>query len=211
MGYSLDWVSVAGLTKDETFSRLGIIDSGEATDYPHQGGFMWATTPDGRVVMVTERYGWLTPERLSQLSEGGSLVAARAEDNDCTSTAWGYQDGRQIWTVIHDNPKEYGVIGGLELDGDVPAELTAIRAQLEAEQTAAGDDRVDYIFEAPKELVATLGGWAPESAIGQDLQFFKAINPSFAANRAPHRGKTKIWVGLLILLLAVGAYRIWAG
>ena len=58
MGYSLDWVSVAGLTKDEVFSRLGIIDSGEATDYPRHGGFMRATTPEGRVVEATERYGW---------------------------------------------------------------------------------------------------------------------------------------------------------
>lgn len=211
MGYALDWVSVSGLTKDQVLSRLGLLDTGEATDYPRRGGFMWAMTPDGRVVVATEQYGWLAPERLSQLSEGASLVAARAEDNDCTSAAWGYGDGHRTWSVTHDNPEEYGVVGGLVLDGDVPAELTTIRARLEAEQAAAGDERVDYIFDVPNELVAALGGWAPDSVIGEDLQFFKAINPSFAGDRALHGGKTKIWVGLLILLLAAGAYRIWTG
>ena len=211
MGYALDWVSVSGLTKDEVLSRLGLIDTGEAIDYLSRGGFMWAMTPDGRVIVATEQYGWLTPERLSQLSEGASLVAARAEDNDCTSAAWGYRGGQQVWSVTHDNPEEYGVIGGLELDGDVPAELATIRARLEAERSASDDERVDYIFDVPNELVATLGGWAPESAIGGDLQFFKVIKPHLPGDRAPLGGKGKIWIGLLILLLAVGAYRIWTG
>jgi hypothetical protein len=211
MGYALDWVSVSGLTKDQVLSRLGLLDTGEAIDYLSRGGFMWAMTPDGRVIVATEQYGWLTPERLSELSEGASLVAARAEDNDCTSAAWSYRGGQRVWSVTHDNPEEYGMIGGLELDGDVPAELATIRARLEAEQSASDDDRVDYIFDVPNELVATLGGWAPESAIGEDLQFFQAINPRVAGDRALRGGKTKIWVGLLILLLAVGAYRIWTG
>lgn len=211
MGYALDWVSVSGLSKDQVLSRLGLLDTGEATDYLSRGGFMWAMTPDSRVIVATEQYGWLTPERLSQLSEGASLVAARAEDNDCTSAASGYRGGQRVWSVTHDNPEEYGVIGGLELDGDVPAELATIRAQLEAEQSASDDDRVDYIFDVPNELVATLGGWAPESAVSDDLQFFKVINPRVAGDRAPRGGKTKIWIGLLILLLTVGAYRIWIG
>ena len=211
MGYALDWVSVSGLTKDQVLSRLGLLDTGEATGYVSPGGFMWAMTPDGRVIVATEQYFWLTPERLSQLSEGASLVAARAEDNDCTSAAWGYRGGQRVWSVTHDKPEEYGVIGGLELDGDVPAELATIRARLEAEQSASDDDRVDCIFDVPNELVATLGGWAPESRFGEDLQFFKVTNPRFPGDQARRGGRTKIWVGLLILLLAVGAYRIWTG
>ena len=39
MGYALDWVSVSGLTKDQVLSRLGLLDTGEATGYVSPGGF----------------------------------------------------------------------------------------------------------------------------------------------------------------------------
>lgn len=168
MGFYLDWVSVAGLSKDEVFERLGLKDTGRATDYPDDGDFMWSITPEGRVVLATSAYEWFTPKRLAKLSDGISLVAARAEDNDCTSSAWGYEDGRLLWSITQG-------YGDLKAEGDLPAEYPAIRDRCVALQEASEQELVNYLFDIPTDLVGVLGGWTPENEIGRDLDFTSAI------------------------------------
>jgi hypothetical protein len=169
MGYFLDWVSVAGLGKDEVLLRLGLIDGGEPTDFPDRGGFMWTVTPEGRVIVVTGEYGLFEPAVLTELSAGASLVAGRAETNECTSTAWGYEGGRQTWMVAHDHEGPSSV----QARGAIPPAFDAIRADLLKSRAAEGDVG-SSLFEAPIELTATIGGWAPESITGSNLEFFTA-------------------------------------
>lgn len=170
MGFYVDWVSVVGLSRDEVFERLGLIDAGVATDFPKRGGFMWAVSPEGRVIVVTGRYGLYQPATLAELSAGASVVAARAESNECTSSAWGYEDGKKIWTVEYNDDTHPDV----KMRGRIPQAFKEIRGRLLAKHAADEDADVPYLFDGPSDLAAVLGGWAPESLIGDDLEFFTA-------------------------------------
>lgn len=213
MGYAHDWVSVAGLDKDEVLARLGLVDRGEPLDYPMRGDLAWALTPQGRVVFVAD-YDELSLDRIAELSKGASLVAARAEGNDCTSSVWGYEDGRQIWSVATE------AAGGTErlydekvgdrliVQGDPPSEFAVIRDRHLAKRDPENDDSEDFLSMAPLELAQALGGWEPEGENDQDLQFFRV-----ASNRAgapASNGKLPLVLGLVILFFAVVAVLIWA-
>ncbi len=213
MGYAHDWISVSGLDKDEVLARLGLVDRGEPLDYPRRGDLAWALTPQGRVVFVAG-YDELSLDRIAELSKGASLVAARAEGNDCTSSVWGYEDGRQIWSVATE------AAGGTErlydeevgdrliVQGDPPSEFAVIQDRHLAKRDPEDDDSEDFLSMAPLELAQALGGWEPEGEIGQDLQFFRV-----ASNRADapaSNGTRKLALGLVILFVAIVAALIWA-
>ena len=211
MGYAHDWVSVAGLAKEEVLARLGIVDRGEPVDFPRRGQTAWAITPQGRVVVVMG-YGELSPGHVAEVSEGASVIAARAEGNDCTSSVWGYEDGRQIWSVetefrdqgerLYDEDSQ----DALSVQGDPPSEFAAIRDRHLAKRDS-DDDAEDFLFMAPLELAEVLGGWAPEGDIGQDLQFFRAVSNQGGA--APPSVERKPRPVLFILLIAVAAAVTW--
>lgn len=212
MGYAHDWVSVAGLGKDEVLARLGVLDRGEPVDFPRRGQTAWAITPQGRVVVVMG-YGELSPGHVAEVSECASVIAARAEGNDCTSSVWGYEDGRQIWSVeteFRDQAERlYDEDGqdSLSVQGDPPSEFAAIRDRHLAKRDSDDDDAEDFLFMTPVDLAEVLGGWAPEGEIGQDLQFFSAVSnrggaPSPSVERKPR-------LVLFIVLIAVAAALIW--
>lgn len=211
MGYAHDWVSVAGLGKEEVLARLGIVDRGEPIEFPRRGQTAWAITPQGRVVVVMG-YGRLSAGHVAEVSECASVIAARAEGNDCTSSIWGYEDGRQIWSVAseaddHERLYDEEVEKGLTMQGDPPSEFAAIRDRLLAERDAEDEDDQGFLFMAPVELAEVLGGWAPEGEIGQDLQFFSAVsNQGGAQSPSVERKRRPV---LFILLIAVAAALIW--
>lgn len=211
MGYAHDWVSVAGLAKEEVLARLGVVDRGEPVDFPRRGQTAWAITPQGRVVVVMG-YGELSPGHVAEVSECASVIAARAEGNDCTSSVWGYEDGRRIWsveTVVWDQAErlyDEDRPASLSVQGDPPSEFAAIRDLL-AERDAEDEDDEGFLFMAPLELADVLGGWAPEGEIGQDLQFFSAVSnqggaPAPSVERKPRPV-------LFILLIAAAAALVW--
>ncbi len=218
MGYAHDWVSVSGLDKDEVLARLGLVDRGEPLDYPRRGDLAWALTPQGRVVFVTD-YEELSRDRIAELSRGASLVAARAEGYDCTSSVWGYEDGRQIWSVasaitdqaerLYDEDSQESLI----VQGDLPSEFAVIRDRHLAKRELEDDDAEDFLFMAPLELAEALGGWEPEGEIGQDLQFFRVMSAGGRSDQSRRQGVkprvNKLWAGLAILLFVVVAYRMW--
>jgi hypothetical protein len=74
------------------------------------------------------------------------------------SGAYCYANGREAWSVWHDNQR-----GRYDLStrGTLPAEFAPIKMRLNAKQDdndrAAGN--VDYIFDVPVELAAELTGY----------------------------------------------------
>ncbi|MDO9431697.1 MAG: hypothetical protein V4820_02920 [Pseudomonadota bacterium] len=169
-------------------------------------------------MLIVTDYDELSLDRIAELSRGASLVAARAEGNDCTSSVWGYEDGRQIWSVATEAPGETDrlydeeVEGSLIVAGDPPSEFAAIRDRHLAERNLEDDDAEDFLFMAPLELAETLGGWEPEGKIGQDLQFFRVMSAGRSDQSKALGDKPKVnklWVGLAILLFVIAAYRMW--
>ena len=74
------------------------------------------------------------------------------------SAAYGYDRGNAQWSVIHDAQQG---ISDLSLSGSPPVELNYIRERLSGEQQDAGGEGadVDYIFDIPVELAATVCGY----------------------------------------------------
>jgi hypothetical protein len=70
----------------------------------------------------------------------------------------------QSWVAIRGRPAtavraELEARESLQVTGDPPAQLGPIRADLEAQQAAAGDDNVDFLFDAPMALAKQLVGY----------------------------------------------------
>ncbi len=180
MGFHLDWVSIAGLTKDEALARLGLVDTGQETDW-FLDAFTWAATPDGRIVIATDNHGSFQQEDLAAWSQGISLVAGRAESNYVTAIARGFEDGREIWSLSNEAKSDLEAEKRevLAIEGSPPAELSKVRLRVKAdreehEREHGSDGDGMWVFETILEMTAELGGFAPENSVGADLQFFKA-------------------------------------
>jgi hypothetical protein len=74
------------------------------------------------------------------------------------SAAFGFRDGVQTWTVVHD--PDQGMYS-LATTGEPPPELDAIRTRLKSQQEAEGGEEadVDFMFDAAPDLVAALSGY----------------------------------------------------
>jgi len=74
------------------------------------------------------------------------------------SFARAQQDGRPLWSVTHDPDVN---LDGVTVEGTPPPELDDILARLRAQAEAEGDDEVDFLFDAPQDLSASICGYRP--------------------------------------------------
>ena len=100
------------------------------------------------------------------------------------SAAYAFRDGARVWSVTH-NPEEG--LYHLAVEGEPPPQLEAIRARLTAEQDGEEDETadVDFLFDAPAELVAALTGY----------RFDEDDSISFTQLRPIRRGLLQSWFG----------------
>jgi hypothetical protein len=101
------------------------------------------------------------------------------------SEAYGFRDGLEVWSVLHD-PGRAGVTH-LEVEGDPPSELTGIRDGLVREQE--GDAGVDYLFNAPLDLTKAVCGYRWDEMQPEGTEFMM-LEPWGAATvkREPRAG-----------------------
>lgn len=200
MGFSVDWVSLKGLSVDEALGRFGLLDAGEEVDYPPRDGFMWGATPNGRVIIATDRYGEFTAEKLAMLSEGVSLVAARAEGNNCTTSIWGYENGQKLWSAACGSEDETDPGDELITSGQLPGAYKRLYAKAAAEHKDGDEVQMHWVA---LHLASKLTGWGPESEVGSDLKFFRAVSRApEGRSAAASKGS---WLWLLLLLAGVAS------
>jgi hypothetical protein len=77
------------------------------------------------------------------------------------SRAVGLIDGLRSWSVGHDPEKTDEEV---QVEGDPPAALSDIIHDLRLQQASDKSDLVDYMFDAPIELVAKICGYRPDEA-----------------------------------------------
>lgn len=207
MGFYVDWVSVSGASKDEVLGKLDLQDTGEVVTWPRKNGHMWAMTGTGRILVVANRHGSLAPAKLAMLSQSASLVGASAESNDCTISVWGYENGRELWSVACVIDDDVDLRDELLVKGSPPAELRPFQ---DKSLTVTEDDDGAVCFELANEFAEVMSGWAPESTKDSELRFFAAAaagKPSHAAGSGK-RGN-RVWlVALLGLALAAILFQI---
>jgi hypothetical protein len=188
MSISISWVAVKGVSKDAVLEALGLVDSGDVEDPDDLPECAWTELPGGWQIVAATEFDCAEPEYLAALSAGGLAIGFQISEVVMVSTAYGYEDGREVWSVVHDPDVD---VDDIEVTGNPPAQLAGIRAELKrlkAEDTEGG---VDYVFDAPAALSAALCGYRPdETPEGMDEPIFMTLEPVGRAAPEPVRRAT---------------------
>ena len=92
------------------------------------------------------------------------MVTCAVEEHIVASSASGWKNGAAIWSILHDSQRG---MRHLDVTGDPPEQLNAIRTRLMDEQSADGGDEgdVDYIFDVPVEVALALTGFRHDECV----------------------------------------------
>jgi hypothetical protein len=157
MGVQLSWIAVKDGSMDEVLDRLGLEVIGEATDELGED-FLCARSDQGWSIVVMKKWPKKPDETTEIAAPSGSSLCGMMTEIAMFSELRGYENGRLTWYVTRDCDKGRGVIA---VRGSPPAPFEDIKRGLEAKQVAAGDERVDYLFDLPQDLSVSLCGYGP--------------------------------------------------
>jgi hypothetical protein len=157
LGYSISWIAFQAKGESHVLPLMGFSNSGEA-DEANESPVSAAALPTGWYVVFFNDHLFPTPERLQKLSVGSVVVGCQVEEHVMASASFSYEDGRHIWTVIHES--ERGCYD-LSADGDLPARFPELRGELFRQQAEAGGGNADvnFVFDVPIQLAAELCGY----------------------------------------------------
>ena len=153
MGAAVLWLAFRGIGRSAVLERLNLQPATEP-DPEISGGAL----PEGWY-LVRSRHGLchMDDKIMNKACSDCLAVSCYLETHVMVSGAAGWENGRRIWSVVHDC--EQG-IDHLEIEGELPAPSHAILDRLTAKQKAAGErPRVDYIFDIPIEVAAAVTGF----------------------------------------------------
>lgn len=186
MGFSLAWLAVKGKSPADLQQALGLIQTGKHGLYGEHY-MVGVMLPSGWYVLIANSCDHamvLSPA----ISKGCEMVAATLEEHVMYSGVYGWRDGQEIWSLVHD--AQQGMLH-LETKGNLPPEYAAIFARLSAEQTKEGgaDADVDFYFDIPLETAQAIVGFKHDTATnGVDDAAYEILNDP----RAPSQ-TTKPW------------------
>jgi hypothetical protein len=156
MGYSLSWMAVKGkppqAVRDESSFRKT-----DAREEIAESDLTAVEMPNGWYVIVANHTEQVVSNVAMQhlSSSGCDLVTCFVEEHVMVSRATGWKDGELTWSVTHD--AQNGLMH-LDVQGEPPPELAAIRDRKLAEQ-AADDGSGDWLFEIPVETARSVVGY----------------------------------------------------
>jgi hypothetical protein len=156
MGITLAWIAVKDGRKEDLLERLGLEEIGETSDEIDADCVFGETTEGWSVLVMKKPASDLDKAMGSTAPQGFSLCGLMSEVV-MFSEVRGYIDGRKSWSVVHDPDKNPTTV----VHGDPPEPFYDIKRELEATQAEAGDEQVDYLFDLPMELTASLSGYRP--------------------------------------------------
>lgn len=162
MGLSVSWIASKAHGDADTLDALGLVRTGArftSQPVPPQKKFS-AFELNGWLIVVSPDSRFASRERVAAASQTGAAVGAYFEEHVMVSGAFGASGGRLAWSAQHD--PELG-LEHLDVWGDPPEALREIRMRLLRELHTDPDDVVDYLFDAPTELAATVCGFNPNS------------------------------------------------
>ena len=174
MGIKAAWLAVRGLPKAEVLRRLGLVETEETAGWD-EFALSCVERPGGWTVVLMD-VGEL-PERpaLEALSEAGEVLTCEISETVMAGEAQGFAGGRRVWRVLHDGGSKG--VDHLQVDGEPPAELEPIRARLTAKQNEDRQKRVDYLFDAPADLVFALCGFRANGPDMPDEPVMTVLEP----------------------------------
>jgi len=184
MGLSISWIAANEAQIDAVLDALGLAASGESvrsSPVPPRAKLAMFKL-DGWVFVVSPDCEFASRERVAAASRGGAAIGAYLEEHVMVSGAFGATDGRLVWSVQHD--PEHGV-EHLDIWGEPPPALPEIRARLLAQQEADTEDEVDFVFDAPTDLAATVCGFNPNQFDADvEMTSLRVARPELMKRRA---------------------------
>lgn len=194
MGWMCSWLAVQGAVKAEILDALGLTVTGRQIEPGSGTAFLsCAERPEGWLVLFSDDFDWADRDQVLEMSRFGLTVGCQFEDKvEMTSVARAARHGEELWRVSHvNNPRQQ-----LDISGEPPSELAAIRDRLFREQEEAGGENsgVDFIHEIPLEVARAVCGYRAD----EDEMLFSGL--ARAGGSAEDVGLRK--VGLLGKLLS---------
>ena len=163
MGFSSSWLAVRGKSSKDVLADLGLVETSSRE---------WM--PESEIVSTTPSSGWfvvffnevspeaLKPEALKLISSNAELVTCQIEEHAMVSAASEWRNAKELWYVAHD--AEDGLTN-LDSSGELPTGFADIRDRQERKRQTTRD--VDYVFEVPIELAASIVGFRHDDSFDE--------------------------------------------
>ena len=181
MGANASWISAAGLSKVDLLDRLSMVETGQTISLAEQrldrdteAGV--AVLPSGRVLIVFGDYA--DSHMAAELSVGCELVLCSMSEVVMHSEAFGFKDGQELWSIVHDPSKHRH---GVDASGALPSGFDEAMSKAKRGE----HDDVDYFFGVPIQLAANVGGYRADEDLGDFDNIVHLAEPMLVArNRA---------------------------
>jgi hypothetical protein len=157
MGYSISWMALQGKNKDEVLALASLVDTGKP-DEANEAPASVSSLPLGWTVLFFNDYDAITPALLAAWLDGCRVVACQVDEHVMASNVVLYEDGRHLWTVSHQS--DQGLFD-LTVQGSPSESFEDIKKRLfeQQDENEGGAADVDYVFDVPLELAASLCGY----------------------------------------------------
>jgi hypothetical protein len=175
MGFRVSWFAVRGKDREAILADAGLRGTGAFEEFP-EAPFTGVSLPGGWCGVMSRSINdhHMSDAFLTRLSAGCEVLSAHVNETTMDSSAAGWRDGRQVWSVFHNAQQD---LHHLEVAGDVPPVFAAIEARLRREQE--NDTEVDYVFDIPVELARELTGYRydrdPESDLEEPFEILEPV------------------------------------
>lgn len=158
MSMNLSWMAIEGADEAAVLERLNLeIDEDPESD---SEAYHLTQLPNGWLVIVSlegqEVFEYLAP----LAAPDGFALASGMYETVMVSSAHGYRNGAQEWSVVHD-PEVDGY--DVRITGTPPRIFSEIYDELLADQ-GGETEQVDHLFDAPLRLAQALSGFEPYDA-----------------------------------------------
>src|SRR5262249_6500818 len=124
MGFSISWLAIRGKDRAAILRTSGLCGTGEyeeIPDAPHQG----AELADGWYLVFADGCAYAEDEApLEALSKDSEIVTCSVEEHVMFSSATGWKDGRQLWSIVHDSQQG---LDDIDAEGELPPVYAGIR------------------------------------------------------------------------------------
>jgi hypothetical protein len=178
MGFNLQWLAVKNKDTKIVLKNIGLKPLGQYEELP-ESDFNGIEINDWYLVsnnfvkyfetvenqnlddvpMVKECsvvYKHFTDEMIKDLSKNCEIVRFDASEYKMFSKVDFWEDGKNIWSVLHDY--EYGK-DHISIEGNPPEILNSIVNKFKKKQDEDREGDVDYIYEIPVELAKEVVGY----------------------------------------------------
>jgi hypothetical protein len=152
VGFKISWIGFDGKGKTCALEMVGLKDTGEPDEF-NETPFSGAEIPGGWFILFSNDFGFVSRERLGQLSIDCRIIACQVHEGIMFSAAYGYERGSRVWELAHFAQQG---IDDLSVFGSPPPSFEPVRHRLTRRQEETAGGGVDYIFDIPVETAAAI-------------------------------------------------------